>query len=113
MAFQRPEMLVQERAQRVDEQWQKLEGCFEHDLAMRRERVNTLVGKLEALSPLKVMERGFSVAFGSSNEILTSVEEVEVGDKIMTRLGDGRIYSRVQTVETTGNDIVDKELQNG
>ncbi len=112
MAFRRPEMVVQERAQRVDELWEKLRGNFEHDLAMRRERVNALAGKLEALSPLRVMDRGFSVAFDSSDEVLTSVQEVEMGDTMMTRLRDGRIYSRVETVETTGNVIADKEQQN-
>lgn len=112
MVFRRPEALVQERAQRADELWQQLRTTFEHDLSRRRERVNALGGKLDALSPLKVMERGYSAAFDASENVLTSVKQVSPGDKMKTRLADGRVYSRIETIEPAEVDIVHRKSKN-
>ncbi|MFW5915082.1 MAG: exodeoxyribonuclease VII large subunit [Planctomycetota bacterium] len=94
-----PERLLQDRAQKADELWNELETNFNHRLEMMREKINSLGGRLDALSPLRVMDRGYSVALDSGGDLLCSVDQVEPGDDIFTRMQDGRIRSTVRDVE--------------
>ncbi len=57
-----------------------------------------LVGKLEALSPLKVLTRGYSITF-LGEKAITSVKKVVSGDVLCTRLTDGSIISAVTKIE--------------
>lgn len=58
----------------------------------------TKCAKLEALSPLKVMSRGYSVA-RSANGIVTSVSDVSCGDKINITVADGNIDCTVDKIQ--------------
>lgn len=55
-------------------------------------------GKLDALSPLKVLARGYSIAVNESGEALRSVKEAKVGENIAVRLPDGRIDCTVRGI---------------
>lgn len=57
--------------------------------------VNT--AKLDALSPLKVMTRGYSVALGKDG-ILKSVDSSNVGDEITVRLSDGTLECTIENI---------------
>lgn len=50
---------------------------------------------LDNLSPLAVLSRGYSIAFGSEGKPLTSAKKVEIGDKITVKLSDGEIGAEV------------------
>ncbi|GIO11803.1 exodeoxyribonuclease 7 large subunit [Cohnella xylanilytica] len=72
------------------------------DLAMRgmlRERqkgFGALVRQLDALSPLKVMARGYSLAYDEEEKkLIRSIGEVQPGDLIKVRLADGRLDCQV------------------
>jgi exodeoxyribonuclease VII large subunit len=57
------------------------------------------VGRLEALSPLAVLGRGYSITFDESGtEVLRDAELVELGTALVTRLSRGRLVSRVSEV---------------
>ena len=63
------------------------------------------VGKLESLSPLKILERGYSVTFTDSDgKVLRSGEGVKRGDRIRTRLLRGSLVSRVEAFLSEGKD---------
>jgi exodeoxyribonuclease VII large subunit len=56
--------------------------------------------KLNAMSPLAVLERGYSITYGGSPEaILRDSSVLLPGDEIRTVLSKGRIKSRVEEVE--------------
>jgi len=60
----------------------------------------TLVGRLEALSPLATLSRGFAfVSRIPEKKPLTSIKEVNKGDDIKTRLKDGTFYSTVTDID--------------
>ena len=58
------------------------------------------MAKLEALSPMAVLLRGYSAAFGEQGTLIRSVKEVECGDKIALSVSDGTIYTEVIGKET-------------
>ncbi len=60
--------------------------------------LETLIGKLDALNPLKVLKRGFSVATDIDGKNVKSVKNVSVGDKIRVRVDDGSFLSEVTEI---------------
>ena len=61
----------------------------------RQNKLATLCGKLDGLSPLKVLARGYSIAEDAKGHAIVSVKQVETGDTIKTKVADGEITSRV------------------
>jgi exodeoxyribonuclease VII large subunit len=76
----------------------RLEAAPRGDLARRRHAVEALRGKLEALSPLRVLERGFSLTQLADGRLLTSAEDARPGDEIRVRLRLGELHAEVRTV---------------
>ncbi len=65
-----------------------------------RAQLNTLSAKLNALSPLAVMGRGFSIASRESDgQVLQSATDVSVGDEVGIRLLRGRLRTAVVAVQ--------------
>lgn len=98
-AFRHPEVAILDRAQRADDMLERAKSACSTRLRLLRE---TLVGtgrRLEALSPLKVLQRGYSVTFGPDGSLLRSVDGLRPGDTMTTRVHRGRISSEVLTVE--------------
>jgi exodeoxyribonuclease VII large subunit len=66
-------------------------------LLERRHRLAQLTASLEALSPLAVLARGFSLTLQPDGQTLVrSADQVEIGQLIRTRLASGQITSRVE-----------------
>ncbi|WP_214480213.1 exodeoxyribonuclease VII large subunit [Bacillus sp. SM2101] len=57
------------------------------------------VSKLDALSPLKVMDRGFSLVYDKNDLIVKSVERVKVNDSLTIQMKDGKVACEVCSVE--------------
>lgn len=68
-------------------------------VSLRLERMRQLTlrldAQLQALSPLAVLGRGYSVTTNSSKHVLKTVGEVSRGERLVTRLADGMIDSEV------------------
>lgn len=64
----------------------------------KRQGYISLTSKLDAMSPLKVLSRGYSMSRKPDGTVIRSVEQVEVGEKLMISLSDG-------TVNVTVDDI--------
>ncbi len=58
---------------------------------------------LEALSPLKVLKRGYAIAF-SDNRVVSSVLNVNMGDSVEIRLSDGSVMAQVTQVLPVGKE---------
>ena len=65
----------------------------------RRQRVLQAGAHLRALSPLAVLQRGYSLSFRTDGTLLRSADEVGAGDTITTRLARGTVRSRVIDTE--------------
>ena len=69
-------------------------------LDSRRHRLSRLAAGLEALSPLAVLARGYSLTFADDSQIpLRSAKDIRPGDRIRTRLAEGTLVSRVEEAE--------------
>ncbi|MBV9670973.1 MAG: exodeoxyribonuclease VII large subunit, partial [Acidobacteriales bacterium] len=74
---------------------QQLAATMSRLLAERSSRLGRLQSQLHALSPLRVLERGYSLAFDDSGTLIKSVEQVREGQELRTQFADGEAKSRV------------------
>lgn len=64
-------------------------------ITQKNQRYIAAVSKLDAMSPLKVLTRGYSMAQTGTGEVLRSVHQVELGERIGIRLTDGTLFATV------------------
>lgn len=64
-------------------------------ITKQRERLNTLAAALDAMSPLKVLGRGYSIAQRKNGQVVTSVKDVVSGEKLKLTLTDGNLDCQV------------------
>lgn len=101
----RPLDRVHERGQHLDQLAGRLARGAANRLDSSRNRVVQAARQLDALSPLKVLTRGYSITeLSESSELVRSTDQVDTDTEIRTRLGDGVIESRVTQVRKQSHD---------
>ena len=95
VAFKRPLDRLRDEEQRLDGVAARVAGAFGGSLKDRGHGLKTLAARLEALSPIKVLARGYSVT-RTGDRVVTGPGDVSAGDEIRTTLRDGEILSTVQ-----------------
>ena len=73
----------------------RLFSAQNRNVAKNRQRFVAQVSKLDAMSPLKVLTRGYAVASDEAGRIIRSAGEVQPGDPITVRVSDGIIRANV------------------
>ena len=98
-ALRQPMNMVTQRAQEIDDLKKDLSLRIDHILKMRAENFGRLTGKMEALNPLAILNRGYSVTERfPSGDIIKDSAALAKGDIIKTRLGKGIVKSKVEEV---------------
>ena len=72
----------------------RIDSAVRHSMEVRRGEIAALCARLDALSPLRVIARGYAVA-SSGGKVLTSPSQVKVGDTIDLRLAGGELKCEV------------------
>ncbi|MCG3182744.1 MAG: Exodeoxyribonuclease 7 large subunit [Planctomycetes bacterium] len=85
--------------QRLDYLMEGLKWSMHHRLKDRKEKLNALGAHLEALSPLKVLERGYSITRNAQGKVIKKASEVKAGDTIVSKIADGTVTSEVLSAE--------------
>lgn len=87
---------IREKRLLLDYQSGRLLHAMEQTLAAQQRRMGRLAAALDALSPLKVLGRGYAIARDEDGRVLTGVEQIEPGEKLDLRLADGTLACRVE-----------------
>lgn len=98
-ALSNPQRMLEGRMQRFDFASVRLEQVFNAALTQKQHSCGVLAAKLDALSPLTVLARGYSVTENTDEKIIRSIADVRWGDEIVTQVGDGNVISVVQHTE--------------
>ena len=96
-----PLYYIQERAMRLDHLTRSLLSMMQVALSRENGRLASLAGKLDAMSPLRVIARGYAVATKNESPV-TSVTQVAQGDTLSLQLTDGRVTCTVENTEKEG-----------
>jgi exodeoxyribonuclease VII large subunit len=68
-------------------------------LKQKQLQFTALLSQLHVLSPLKIMERGYSLVYNEKEELVKSIHQLQPGDAIQVRLQDGRLDCYVWGME--------------
>ncbi|MER2060479.1 MAG: exodeoxyribonuclease VII large subunit, partial [Niallia sp.] len=68
-------------------------------LQTKRQSFLSKIGKMDALSPLKIMERGYNVAYDNSGKLIASINQVKPKDHIELNLADGKVEAEIIAVK--------------
>lgn len=96
-ALKEPQRLLAARRQRLDMAVLKLQQNAKSALTERQHSLEVAMEKLEILSPVQVLRRGYGLV-EQEGHVLTSVKEAKVGSSIKITLKDGSLSARVENL---------------
>jgi exodeoxyribonuclease VII large subunit len=93
-----PRVLLYDRARRLDELEARATRAIERKVESTRQELSAAAAQLEALSPLGVLARGYSVTHDErTGAVVRDAGNLSAGDLVRTRLAQGSFTSRVET----------------
>lgn len=90
---------IQEKRLLLDYQQQRLSRSGERLLGEARQRLGRLAATLDALSPFRVLSRGYAITQKEDGTVLSTIEQAAVGDSLRVRLSDGTLLCTAQGKE--------------
>ena len=94
-----PEGAIQQRELLLELLRQRLEHAGTRRFQQEEQRLARLAGRLDALSPLKVLARGYALASREDGTVIRAAGELTPGEPIRLRLGQGSARCTVDTIE--------------
>lgn len=94
----RPEQLLLPMRQKLTERFERMKTAVREKVGQGKQSLSLLAGRLDALSPLKVLQRGYAVATDSTGQVLRSAKSLSPGDQFALRLSDGTLDAEVKKV---------------
>lgn len=101
-ALRSPTAYLEQRKQSVQLLKNRLLSVQTQNVERKRRRFVEQTAKLDAMSPLKVLTRGYAMAQKKDGTVLRSVTQVEIADEIAITVGDGRVAAMVTDVKENG-----------
>lgn len=98
-ALQSPDVYLQQRRKALMHMDSRLQALYQHNLNRHCARYISNTAKLDAMSPLKVLIRGYAMAQAEDGTIVRSVQQVTAGENIQISVSDGTIYASVTEKE--------------
>lgn len=100
LLLQRPEQRIKHLRIIISEALSRLEKSAKYILEIERERAKGVLGRLDSLSPLSILERGYSITRKLPGlQILKDASQASVGDPIEVKLHRGTLFCGVERVE--------------
>ena len=87
--FKEPTRNINDNYLRIDNYIKRLENTIKIKQKEEKTKYIELISKLDALSPLKTLTRGYSIV-ETDNKIIKSSKQLSTGDKIKLRFSDGQ-----------------------
>jgi exodeoxyribonuclease VII large subunit len=94
-ALQSPTGYLEQRRQNLSGLKTRLVSAQRQNISLKKHRYVALISKLDAMSPLKVLTRGYAITQKDDGTMLRSVSQVASGDHIQIRLQDGALIARI------------------
>ncbi len=99
-ALHKQEKLWEPYENRYQNAWNQFTALAKSLTVSQEQRLALATGHLDAVSPLKIISRGYSVTTNGQGQIVKSVQDVHWGEEIRTRFSDGDVYSVIQQIES-------------
>jgi len=90
-----PTGYLEQRHKNLEMLKNKLFYAQDQTIQRNRQRYIASVSKLDAMSPLKVLTRGYAMTQKENGEVVRSIRQVDLGERMMISLADGKLYATV------------------
>lgn len=100
-ALRSPDSYLQQREQSLELLKNRLVSAQNQNLTRKNQQYIAAVSKLDAMSPLKVLSRGYAMTQNGQGDVIRSVKQVELGERITVSLSDGKLSATVMHKEET------------
>ena len=77
----------------------RLIAAQNQNITRKNQQYIAAVSKLDAMSPLKVLSRGYAMAQNHNGEVIRSAKQVELGERVTVSLSDGKLFATVMDKE--------------
>ncbi|HDS45460.1 MAG TPA: exodeoxyribonuclease VII large subunit [Methanomicrobia archaeon] len=102
LLFRTPKERINQHRQTIDELKRAMVAELRHLTSLHRKSVLAFAGRLEALSPLAILDRGYSICTKvPEGTLVRSVDELAVGDALKILFADGEAVSDVKSKKRT------------
>ena len=101
-ALQSPTGYLDQKQMQLQALTNRLISAENQNIARNNQRFIALTAKLDAMSPLKVLTRGYAMAQNARGEVVRSVSQVEVGEHISVSFSDGKLFAAVMDKKENG-----------
>lgn len=109
-ALRSPTGYLEQRGKSLELLKNRMLAAQNQELTKKKQRYIAAVSKLDAMSPLKVLGRGYSMAQNGRGEVLRSVHQTELGERITISLSDGKLSATVMGKKEEKNGAEKTEL---
>jgi exodeoxyribonuclease VII large subunit len=97
----RPQEILRMRSQTLDQLEDRMQRLMKHRLQLLRAKLSERTSSLEALSPLSVLTRGYSITQQASDgTVVTDAAQVESGERLRIILKSGQVIAKVEDIVT-------------
>ena len=93
--FKIPEFLFDAHKMHLDSLQNGLSNNFNNIILKNKSSFKEKVAKLNALNPMSVLSRGYSVSYNANNDAIKSVDQIEINDIVTIKFIDGKIEANV------------------
>ncbi len=100
-ALRSPDGYLQQREKSLELLKNRLISSQNQNITKKNQQYIAAVSKLDAMSPLKVLSRGYAMTQNSGGEVVRSVKQVQIGEPISISLSDGKLSATVMNKEET------------
>ncbi len=94
-----PMVKVEDNRIYLDSLYKNFENAFQGILNEKKQSLALNASKLDALSPLSSLQRGFSVTKDTAGKVVKSVGQISDGDEITVLVSDGSLLADVKKIE--------------
>lgn len=98
-ALQSPQNYLDQKLLQLSHINQRMTASHTRLLDRKNHQFVAAAAKLDALSPLKVLSRGYAMTQKEGGEVVRSVKQLSVGDELTVTLGDGTITANVNKIK--------------
>ena len=101
-ALRSPTGYLEQKQRQLELLKNRLIAAENQNISRNTQRYVALTAKLDAMSPLKVLTRGYSLVQSERGEVIRSVSQTEPGERICVNVSDGRLFATVMEKKENG-----------
>lgn len=98
-----PSGRLQDGKERLNRLEKDINGAMVRVLSKKQTEFEKVITTLRVLSPLKIMERGYSLSYTDDNKLVKSIDQVDISDRVQIQLSDGSLFCKVESKKERSN----------